>query len=87
MLGEGQYFATRDALATGDINGDGIHDILVGASYASPGGKIEMGRAYLVWDRGHFQPITPLIWRAMRTSPLLRKGQGIDWDHRFLQEI
>ncbi|UCE06401.1 MAG: hypothetical protein JSW07_23015 [bacterium] len=28
LLGEGQYFAIGDALATGNINGDAIHNLL-----------------------------------------------------------
>jgi hypothetical protein len=33
----------------GDVNGDGINDFIIGAFYASPGGKVGVGRSYVIF--------------------------------------
>ncbi len=35
----------------GDVNGDGIDDLVVGADYADPGGRYSAGRSYVVFGR------------------------------------
>ena len=35
----------------GDMNGDGLADMVMGAYGASPEGRTQAGRSYLLWGR------------------------------------
>ncbi|MEM8641309.1 MAG: DUF4347 domain-containing protein [Cyanobacteria bacterium P01_G01_bin.54] len=44
--GDGSGWSVSD---TGDVNGDGIDDLIIGASVASPNGKILAGESYVIF--------------------------------------
>ena len=44
-------YSGRSMSAAGDVNGDGIDDLIIGASFAGPGGDILAGESYVVFGR------------------------------------
>eukprot|EP01120_Amphizonella_sp_Union-15-10_P007250 TRINITY_DN242_c0_g1_i15.p1 TRINITY_DN242_c0_g1~~TRINITY_DN242_c0_g1_i15.p1 ORF type:complete len:519 (+),score=89.26 TRINITY_DN242_c0_g1_i15:76-1632(+) len=50
--GENAYdYSGCSVNSEGDINGDNINDILIGAKTASPGGRISAGKSYIVFGK------------------------------------
>ncbi|HEX5766318.1 MAG TPA: Calx-beta domain-containing protein, partial [Woeseiaceae bacterium] len=49
------------ALSGGDLNGDGIADLAIGATGADPGGREEAGAAYVVFGRAAGSPTGPVL--------------------------
>jgi hypothetical protein len=55
----------RPVSAAGDVNGDGIDDLLIGADGGAPGGRMFAGESYVVFGRdaaqaGNFPAVFPL---------------------------
>ena len=47
--------------AAGDVNGDGVDDLVIGARYADPGGKFKAGASYVVFGSTQdFPAVMPL---------------------------
>lgn len=68
MDGEAQEDLSGYAVdSAGDINGDGIDDVIVGAPLADPDGSIEAGRSYVVFGRSD-RPPNPLSLSSLDGS-------------------
>jgi hypothetical protein len=51
----------RSVSGAGDINGDGVDDLIVGAPLADPGGRLLAGESYVVFgSSAGFPPVLPL---------------------------
>src|SRR5262249_46666867 len=48
---DGFQFGPYSVSMAGDVNGDGIDDVIVGAPYASPRGDLYAGESYVVFGR------------------------------------
>jgi hypothetical protein len=59
MMGSmaGEAFGSAVA-AAGDVNGDGYHDVVIGAPHAAPGGRADAGVAYIVFGNSNPTPLT-----------------------------
>lgn len=55
-------YSSISVSAAGDINGDGLDDLIIGASYADPNGNTNAGSSYVVFGR------TPIIGGAGKDS-------------------
>ncbi|MCB1590299.1 MAG: FG-GAP repeat protein, partial [Xanthomonadales bacterium] len=49
--GRGGDFSGRFVAGAGDVNGDGLADLLVGATLADPGGRNQAGESYVVFGK------------------------------------
>ncbi|MEA3274762.1 MAG: integrin alpha [Pseudomonadota bacterium] len=58
----------------GDVNGDGLDDILIGASWADPDGKDRAGESYVVFGRAGCFPAEVSLRALNGTNGLVLKG-------------
>jgi hypothetical protein len=50
--GEAKYdYSGFSVSSAGDVNGDGLDDLIVGANCADPSGKLDAGRSYVVFGK------------------------------------
>ena len=49
--------AGRGVSGAGDVNGDGLSDLIVGAPYADPGGDVDAGESYVVFGKAGSAPV------------------------------
>jgi hypothetical protein len=51
LNGVGNYFTGESVSAAGDVNGDGVDDLIIGARRAAPNGNLNAGESYVVFGR------------------------------------
>jgi hypothetical protein len=55
----GSEYAGSSVSGAGDVNGDGLGDLLVGVPWADPGGRALAGETYVIWGTDAVPPNAP----------------------------
>ena len=72
-------FSGRSVSGAGDVNGDGLADLIVGAFGADPGGESDAGESYVVFSAS--APLLNATYRVRsRNGNPLRTAVGISGD-------
>ncbi|MCI0698426.1 FG-GAP-like repeat-containing protein [candidate division KSB1 bacterium] len=74
ISGEAALNSLGEALATGDLNHDGVDDLIAGARLASPPNRPNGGKVYVIYGRKHLPPLFDL---AQTPPDLAVFGQAI----------
>ena len=56
VCGDDNYDFSGQAVASGDANGDGYDDIIICATYADPGGRMDAGETYVILGESFSSP-------------------------------
>nr|WP_256997570.1 integrin alpha [Gloeobacter morelensis] len=62
-------FSGESVSGAGDVNGDGLDDVLVGAPDADPAGRYDAGRSYVVFGKRNTQPVELADLEAAGQNP------------------
>jgi len=83
--------AFGDCVATGDLNGDGAQDVVVGAWFEDVGGIDRAGRAYVFWGPSlatlsTLEPETPVNWAHFGQGLVVQDFDGDEVDDLMVAE-
>jgi hypothetical protein len=61
--------------SAGDVNGDGLDDLIVGSFLADPSGKLSAGKSYVVFGKANSSAInlSAMPFQSPAVSPLITK--------------
>ncbi len=71
--------------AAGDVNGDGLDDVLIGAFYADPAGRSAAGESYVVFGRAAGSPTAPRL--SIVNSPAAVEGDFLRFTVKLSQPV
>ena len=71
------YDRSGYAVASGDVNGDGYTDIIIGAPQAKPGGRFEAGRTYVIF--GSSSPPSTIDLKTQSADITVCGDDKYDW--------
>ena len=75
--GVDEYDEAGYALASGDVDGDGIDDVIINAVWADPGGRVYAGEVYVVYGSSGLAGTVVL---STTTDVLILEGvDAVDW--------